>query len=63
MYACGSADRHDQAHLLSHHAQMPLPALAAVLSNVSLCSSTFSLLPMVMQAAAPVLPCRQKVCL
>ena len=35
VFASGSADRHDQAHLLSHHVQMPLPTLASALSAVS----------------------------
>lgn len=34
MLAADAAQRHDQSHLVSHHIQMPLPALATLLSQV-----------------------------
>lgn len=38
MLAADAAQRHDQAHLVSHHIQMPLPALATLVSQVPLIS-------------------------
>lgn len=35
MFAADAAQRHDQSHLLSHHIQMPLPALATLVSQVT----------------------------
>ena len=34
MFASNVAQRHDQAHLLSHHIQMPLASLATLLTQV-----------------------------
>lgn len=34
MFAAASAHRHDQSHLLTHHVQMPLPALATLIPKV-----------------------------
>ena len=34
IFAADMANRHDQAHLVAHHMQMPLPCLAAVLFKV-----------------------------
>ena len=36
MFAADVAQRHDQSHLLSHHIQKPLPALATLLAQVTL---------------------------
>ena len=35
MFAADAAQRHDASHLLSHHIQMPLPALATLVSQVT----------------------------